>query len=74
MKEDTSSSSTCGKRDEEARESTTHGLVRCGKVVDKVVEGLCKREVEEKLLIFTLDRPQNRHYTGTVERSTDDRS
>ena len=52
MKEDTSSSSTCGKLPETARESTTNGLVRCGKVVDKVVEGLCKRELEEKLLKF----------------------
>ena len=61
MKEDTSSSSTCGKLPETARESTTHGLMPCGKVVDKVVEGLCKRELEEKLLKFT---PRRRKSEG----------
>ena len=59
MKKDTSSSSTCGKLPETARESTTHGLIPCEKVVERVVENLLKRELREKLLKFpekALDR------------------
>jgi len=59
MKEDTSSSRGCGKLDETVRESTTHGLIRCGKVVEKIVEKLLKREQQEKVLKFP-EKPLDR--------------
>ena len=57
---DTSSSRACGKLDEKPRESTTHGLMPCGKLVEKVVENLCKEELERKLLIFPVDKARSR--------------
>jgi len=54
------SSSTCGKQEEKPRESTTHGLMPCGKLVEKVVENLCKEELERKLLIFPVDKARSR--------------